>query len=670
MFRKIQSSLLVVVVLWACSDSDEVKPNNDAKACFTSLATAPVATPIEFNSSCTENGISYLWDFGDGGISTDANPTHAYSKSGTFKVTLIVTAENKSTHTFESEIKITSIPSKYHYGDITADETWEAGYIHYIQSDVYVLDATVTIQPGVVIRFKSGTRLSIGTREGTTKATLVANGTQEKPIVFTADSSTPTAGYYDGINFGAGNSGLSSITYATIEYGGQVNYEAYTGNVTVDNTSVTLENNTFRHVAGSGIYTSGTATFTKLNNNNISDYNPYALSLSPNTVHTIGDGNVLGNNPVVIRGGNFNRTQATWTKREFDYVIQGEIAIGNLNYAEGCKLTIAPGVTIRSKGSSRITVGDGKYYGSIKGTLIATGTATDPILVSTVDGASASGRHTIYFSGGNVNSELKYCTFEYGGGLGYNYEDDEAIIVVKHTSTVDINYCTFRNTKNCVFYVEDTGGFGTFNNNTIEVGDAADGINVPANRVHTLGLNNTITAKKEIIISGGLISESVTWPKQNYSYYVDGGVNVYNSAGNEVWLTLTAGTEFRMGSGAALRIGATYSTTEPGGLTAVGTVENPIKFTSAQSPAAPGNWGSIQFGQTTLPGTKIQHAIIEYGGNDTGNIYAYKTTAPVISNCTISNSRTYGILTNQCTITQTDNTFANNPEGNVVQKNF
>ncbi len=37
----------------------------------------------------TSNGTSYLWDFGDGQISTTNAPTHNYSQPGTYNVTLI-----------------------------------------------------------------------------------------------------------------------------------------------------------------------------------------------------------------------------------------------------------------------------------------------------------------------------------------------------------------------------------------------------------------------------------------------------------------------------------------------------------------------------------------------------------------------------------------------------
>lgn len=41
-----------------------------------------------FTNNSTGNAVNYQWNFGDGGTSTDANPTHSYSAEGTYSVTL------------------------------------------------------------------------------------------------------------------------------------------------------------------------------------------------------------------------------------------------------------------------------------------------------------------------------------------------------------------------------------------------------------------------------------------------------------------------------------------------------------------------------------------------------------------------------------------------------
>lgn len=45
----------------------------------------------KFNSTSSGVSLSYLWDFGDGGTSTDANPSHIFTSIGSFNIKLVVT---------------------------------------------------------------------------------------------------------------------------------------------------------------------------------------------------------------------------------------------------------------------------------------------------------------------------------------------------------------------------------------------------------------------------------------------------------------------------------------------------------------------------------------------------------------------------------------------------
>ncbi len=62
---------------------------------------------VQFTAQ-TDNGVQFLWNFGDGNTSTEANPTHTYTSSGNYSVTLTVTNENgcSNTITKTDEIKI------------------------------------------------------------------------------------------------------------------------------------------------------------------------------------------------------------------------------------------------------------------------------------------------------------------------------------------------------------------------------------------------------------------------------------------------------------------------------------------------------------------------------------------------------------------------------------
>lgn len=72
------------------------KPLVSFNANPTSSCSAPLTVNFLNNST---GGISYVWDFGDGGTSTLQNPTHTYSTTGTFNVTLTVTNSFGCTNT-------------------------------------------------------------------------------------------------------------------------------------------------------------------------------------------------------------------------------------------------------------------------------------------------------------------------------------------------------------------------------------------------------------------------------------------------------------------------------------------------------------------------------------------------------------------------------------------
>lgn len=64
------------------------------EACFTySPATITTLTEVTFNSSCSQNATSFIWDYGDNTGETSAQSptvTHKYSTAGTYIVTLNV----------------------------------------------------------------------------------------------------------------------------------------------------------------------------------------------------------------------------------------------------------------------------------------------------------------------------------------------------------------------------------------------------------------------------------------------------------------------------------------------------------------------------------------------------------------------------------------------------
>jgi hypothetical protein len=82
--------------------------------------------------------------------------------------------------------------------------------------------ATLTIEPGVVLRFGPGASLRIETFQGESpaKGALVAVGTPARPIVFTSAAAAPAAGDWLGIWFGGLADARDRIEHARIEYAG------------------------------------------------------------------------------------------------------------------------------------------------------------------------------------------------------------------------------------------------------------------------------------------------------------------------------------------------------------------------------------------------------------------------------------------------------------------
>jgi hypothetical protein len=80
----------------------------------------------------------------------------------------------------------------------------------------------LTIEPGVVLRFKKGGMMTVTSGVGTSPAlgSLVAIGTPDKPVIFTSAEPVPAAGDWLGIWYGQLPSATNRTNYARIEYAG------------------------------------------------------------------------------------------------------------------------------------------------------------------------------------------------------------------------------------------------------------------------------------------------------------------------------------------------------------------------------------------------------------------------------------------------------------------
>ncbi|MCD4681220.1 MAG: PKD domain-containing protein [Bacteroidales bacterium] len=99
-FRLLFSQILIISVFLLSSCSKDSSPTipveSELPVSFTmDKTTVRIGETITFTNT-SQNAASYEWDFGDGNSSTEENPTHSYSNTGIFAITLTVNVEGRS----------------------------------------------------------------------------------------------------------------------------------------------------------------------------------------------------------------------------------------------------------------------------------------------------------------------------------------------------------------------------------------------------------------------------------------------------------------------------------------------------------------------------------------------------------------------------------------------
>ena len=134
-------------------------------------------------------------------------------------------------------------------GNLTGGRTFHTSggvLAWFVTGNLTVYSSTLTIDPGVTVKFSPGVELWVGSQ-------LIANGTSASPITFTSASATPAAGDWADIHFAWNSSPSSRLSYATVSYGGSANG----GAVTVDSIAPQFDHLTISNSSTAALNSSG-----------------------------------------------------------------------------------------------------------------------------------------------------------------------------------------------------------------------------------------------------------------------------------------------------------------------------------------------------------------------------------------------------------------------------
>jgi hypothetical protein len=204
---------------------------------------------------------------------------------------------------------------------------------------------------------------------------------------------------------------------------------------------------------------------------------------------------------------------------------------------------------------------------------------------------------------------------------------------------------------------EGTGSSFTLTGSTIQ-NNGSYPVQVRADMVGQLS-NNTYGGNNPnaIEVVGQAVTTSQTWLNEGVPYVITtADITLQNGS----ILTLEPGVQMRFSTGIGLNVGLGAST---GGLFAVGTVAEPIVFTSNQASPAPGDWKGLNFTNSTIDAsTQLGYVIVEYGGAGTNNsnIRIDNANFP-IQHSTIRNSSGYGIRLSSSNPSVNFNSITGNP---------
>jgi hypothetical protein len=336
---------------------------------------------------------------------------------------------------------------------------------YYAETNVGV-GAHLEIRPGVVIEFSPDTYMNV---KGRDNGILDVRGTEEEPVLFTGE--LKEKGSWRGVSIDNSTASQNRLEWTIIEYGGgaEVGNGLGASNLGIGGfvgaSTMSVTDCTFRESGGYGVELESETSFINFERNTFANNTGYALripaeqrgKIDQETTFT-GQEDEAG---VELFGGNAS-TDQTWQplKGQATTAVTGNISTNaNLEIAGGVTLKFDDNVSLGIKGR------DG-------GTLVASGTADSPIVMTSLGGVIWKG---LYFDGSESSiNNMAYVTLENAGFSAFEDDQKAALTVGGFVglTTLTVTDSTFRDSSGAGIYVEnesslndDADTANTFENN-------------------------------------------------------------------------------------------------------------------------------------------------------------------------------------------------------------
>jgi hypothetical protein len=455
-------------------------------------------------------------------------------------------------------------------------------------------DVRLTIDPGVKIVFADDAGLTV--HEGA----LIARGTEDKPIVFTANRRTP--GAWSGIRFMNSPHSENAIEHAVIEYGGST--PGYKGvkaaNLMLDDyygkVNVTLQNVTLRKSGGYGLYAEE-EIHSKFAGNVLTENQRGAAFLHPVFVDKLDTkSDFTGNEVDVVKldGATFDQQSLSWPGLAVPYEVTGEISLTGNSFVE-----IGPGAVFKFDENTGISVFQSRFS--------ARGKKDTPVIFTGIKEVPGYWRGIRYVDSNSVDNVFEHVAIRYAGASPtYKGVEPANLMLDDYYGKVrlKLNNVELSHSANYGLYAEEKMDLD-FGNNRL-VNNKRGAALVHPFVIGALDDESEYAAEGEDgrleILGAKLDAVESTWPAIDARYVARGDILIRDDA----HVTIEPGATIAFAEGAGMSV---YRAR----LTARGTKDKPITFTGLRQ--KPGYWKGIHLVDTSSVENVFEHVVIEYGGS-------------------------------------------------------